>query len=60
MEGFGWFGEFVGGESRVGRGEMGCGGKGGILGQIYVPIGHFLLASQKIRSLSYCLLFCLH
>ena len=28
MEGFGWFGEFVGGESRVGRGEMGCGGKG--------------------------------
>ena len=48
MEGFGWFGEFVGGESRVGRGEMGCGGKGGgILGQIYVPIGHFLRGKNE-------------
>ena len=41
MEGFGWFGEIVGGESRVGRGEMGCGGKGGILGHMYVLLGHF-------------------
>ena len=32
---------------------MGCGGKGGILGQMYAPIGHFLSCLIKIYFHTY-------